>query len=113
LLLKISTQRTHQTNLATFLIIGSPVSPLIRSLFPKYVISIYLMIFSTVIFSPLELLAALFILGIIFQVCRNIYWAIKRRVSAIFERRRIKRAPELGNVTTELGTAPGEARSDP
>ena len=72
-----------------------------------------LTIFSTVIFIPLEVLGAGIILFIMLIWCCDLCLAIQMRLSPVLERRRMERARQPGDVTTELATAPGETSSDP
>jgi len=87
--------------------LGLLVSPFARFRYPnKYEISVHLATSAVGILSPIASVVAAFALYFMVVYCRKLHFAMK-------EKRRVKRTPEPGDITTELGTAPGEASSGP
>ena len=83
-----------------------------------------LQLFSIVVLIPLELIAAVIVILLMLACFCNLRYEIGRGLSPVLERRRerrrmrserkrMERAPQVGDVTTELSTAPGEAPSYP
>ena len=60
-------------------------------------------------FFSIELGAAVLILYVMLVCYYNLLDVIDKRLLPALERRRMEHAPQAGDVTTELATAPGDA----
>ena len=101
-----------------------PASPLPVGRHSGFVVSMHLTTSPIGGFIPLELFAALFVLYIALICCRGLHFSVENNLLPMFARRRerrrmrrerkiMERAPQVGDVTTELATAPGDASPYP